>query len=43
LLDEEQHDILKYANFPPDNASMSSFDDKETLNKDSGHTIQKRV
>jgi hypothetical protein len=38
----EQHDILKDATVPPDNSfsSMSSSDDKETLNKHSGHIIQ---
>jgi hypothetical protein len=38
----EKHDILKDAIVPPDNSfsSMSSSDDKETLNKDNGHTIQ---
>jgi hypothetical protein len=36
----EQHDILKNAIVPPNNDSMSSSYEKETLNKDIGHTIQ---
>jgi hypothetical protein len=39
LLDQEQHDILKDAIAPPDNASISSSDDKETLNKYNGHIM----